>query len=76
MNNFERKRHLQPLTYVYIDYPFTKREKTYATLSLVEQFKANPYRFYSEHPETTPHIHSVIRLHRLSRSLQKDCTRA
>ena len=43
MNNFERKRWLQPLTYVYIDYPFTKREKTYATLSLTEQFKANPF---------------------------------
>ena len=26
----------------------------------MDQFKANPYRFYSEHPETTPHIHSVI----------------
>jgi hypothetical protein len=26
----------------------------------MEQFKANPYRFYSEHPETTLHIHSVI----------------
>ena len=60
LNNFERKRWLQPLTYVYIDYPFTKREKTYATLSLMEQFKANPYRFYSEHPETTPHIHSIM----------------
>jgi hypothetical protein len=24
MNNFERKRWLQPLTYLYIDYPFTK----------------------------------------------------
>jgi hypothetical protein len=48
------------LTYLYIDYPFTKREKTYAILSLMDQFKANPYRFYSEHPETTPHIHSVI----------------
>ena len=37
MNNFQRKRHLQPLTYAYIDYPFTKRKKTYATLSLMEQ---------------------------------------
>ena len=37
MNNFERKRWLQPLTYAYIDYPFTKREKTYATLSPIEQ---------------------------------------
>ena len=60
MNNFERKRTLQPLTYLYVDYPFTKREKTYATLSLKDQFKANPYRFYSEHPETTPHIHSIM----------------
>jgi len=31
MNNFERKRWLQPLTFLYIDYPFTKHEKTYAT---------------------------------------------
>jgi hypothetical protein len=32
MNNFQRKsqRPLQPLTYLYIDYPFTKREKTHA----------------------------------------------
>jgi hypothetical protein len=37
INNFERKRWLQPLTYLYIDYPFTKREKRYATLSLMEQ---------------------------------------
>jgi hypothetical protein len=60
MNNFERKRWLQPLTYVYIDYPFTKREKTYATLSLIEQFLASPFHFYPEHPETTCHIHSVM----------------
>jgi hypothetical protein len=60
MNNFERKRWLQPLPYLYIDYPFTKREKTYATLSLMGQFKANPYHFYPEHPETTPHIHAIM----------------
>ena len=41
MNNFERKRWLQPLTYLYIDYPFTKRKKTYATLSPIEQFRAD-----------------------------------
>jgi hypothetical protein len=39
MNNFERKRWLQPLTYLYIDYPFTKRKKTYATLSPIEPFE-------------------------------------
>jgi hypothetical protein len=60
MNNFERKRWLQPLTYVYIDYPFTKGKKTYATLSPIEQFRANQFHFYPEHPETTCHIHSVM----------------
>ena len=60
MNNFERKRWLQPLAYVYADYPFTKRKKTYATLSPIEQFRANQFHFYPEHPETTCHIHSVM----------------
>jgi hypothetical protein len=60
MNNFERKRWLQPLTYVYADYPFTKRKKAYATLSPTEQFRANQFHFYPEHPETTCHIHSVM----------------
>jgi hypothetical protein len=60
MNNFERKRSLQPLTYLYVDYPFTKRKKTYATLSPIEQFLANPFHFYPEHPETTCHIHSIM----------------
>jgi hypothetical protein len=60
MNNFERKRWLQPLTYLYIDYPFTKHAKTYATLSAIEQFRANQFHFYPEHPETTCHIHSVM----------------
>jgi hypothetical protein len=60
MNNFERKRSLQPLTYAYADYPFTKRDKTYATLSPNEQFQVNPFRFHPDHPETTCHIHSVF----------------
>jgi len=60
MNNFERKRWLQPLTYLYIDYPFTKRKKTYATLSPIEQFRVNRFHFHPEHPETTCHIHSVM----------------
>jgi hypothetical protein len=60
MNNFDRKRWLQPLTYAYIDYPFTKREKTHAALSPIEQFRANPFHFHPEHPETTCHIHSVM----------------
>jgi len=60
MNNFERKRWLQPLTYLYIDYPFTKKKKTYVTLSPMEQFRADQFHFYPEHPETTCHIHSVV----------------
>jgi hypothetical protein len=60
MNNFGRKRWLQPLTYVYADYPFTKRKKTYATLSPMEQFRAGQFHFYPEHPETSPHLHSVM----------------
>jgi hypothetical protein len=60
MNNFGRKRWLQPLAYVYADYPFTKRKKTYATLSPMEQFRASQFRFCPEHPETSPHLHSVM----------------
>ena len=60
MNNFERKRRLQPLTYLYIDYPFTKRKKTFATLPPIEQFHLNQFYFYPEHPETTPHIHAIM----------------
>ena len=60
MNNFERKRHRQPLTYAYIDYPITKRNKTFATLSPMEQFRANRFHFHAEHPERTPHIHSIM----------------
>ena len=41
MSNFERKRHLQPLVYLYVDYPFTKRDKTYAPLTPNAKFYAN-----------------------------------
>ena len=60
MSNFERKRWLQPLTYLYIDYPFTKRDKTFAVLSAIEQFRRNQFHFHPEHPETTPHVHAVM----------------
>jgi hypothetical protein len=60
MSNFERKRWLQPLTYLYVDYPFTKRDKTFAVLSAIEQFRRNQSHFHPEHPETTPHIHAVM----------------
>ena len=60
MNNFQRKgqRALQPLTYV--DYPFTKRKKTFATLPPIDQLRLNQFHFYPEHPETTPHNHSIM----------------
>ena len=60
MSNFERKRHLQPLTYLYGDYPFTKKEKAYAPLTPNEKFNANQFRLYLEHPETNPHVHAVM----------------
>jgi hypothetical protein len=62
MSNFERKRHLQPLTYLYGDYPFTKKDKTYAPLTPNEKFNANKFRLYLEHPETNPHVHAVMLL--------------
>ena len=37
-------------------------EKTFATLSPIEQFRLNQFHFYPEHPETTPHIHSSVML--------------
>jgi hypothetical protein len=60
MSNFARKRPLQPLTYAYIDYPFTKLEKPYACLSNIERFYSNRARRRLEHPEITPHIHAVM----------------
>jgi hypothetical protein len=60
MNNFERKRSLQPLTYVYIDYPFTKQNKTFATLPSTEQFRVNQFHYHPDHPETTSHIHGIM----------------
>ena len=40
--------------------PVHQAEKTYATLSPIEQFRLNQFHFYPEHPETTPHIHSIM----------------
>jgi hypothetical protein len=60
MNNFERKRWLQPLAYAYADYPFTKRRKRFDTLSPMERFRANQFHFCLEHPETSPHLHAIM----------------
>lgn len=64
MNKYRRSslRYLQPLTYAYLDYPFTKRKKTYSNLSPFQKMKRN-HRLSKAHPETTPHIHSVMLLH-------------
>ena len=61
MANFDRKRHLQPRTYMYYDLPCSKRDKSFATLSAYEQWKANRAR--SEHPEIDTHLHSVMLVH-------------
>ena len=62
MSNFGRKHHLQPPTYLYADYPFTKKEKTYAPLTPNEKFWSNRFRSSLEHPETNPHVHAVMLL--------------
>jgi hypothetical protein len=60
-SNFDRKRHLQPRTYTYYDLPCSKRDKSFATLSSVEQRKTNGGRV--EHPEIDTHLHSVMLIH-------------
>jgi hypothetical protein len=52
-------RHLQPLTYAFIDYPGTKRKKNRAA----SNFKKLLRRFGREHPEMTPHIHALMLIH-------------
>ena len=52
MSNFGRKHHLQPPTYLYADYPFTKKEKTYAPLTPNEKFWANRFRSSLECPSS------------------------
>jgi hypothetical protein len=59
MNNYSRKRHLQPLTYAYLDFPFSSTSKKYAHLPDFQKMKINK-RLSKAHPETTPHIHSVM----------------
>jgi hypothetical protein len=55
-------RDLQPLAFAFIDYPFSKRKKSYATLPQFEQ-SLKKGRLAREHPETTPHIHALMVLH-------------
>lgn len=62
INNYTRKRDLQPLTYAYVDYPFSKRHKTYAHLPDFQKMKRNS-RAAKAHPEMTPHVHAVMLIH-------------
>jgi hypothetical protein len=55
MNNYTRKRHLQPLTYACIDFPFPKIRK-----------QKHPGRTQSSNlspQELTAHIHAIIVMH-------------
>ena len=60
IKNFERKRHLQPLAYVYSDHPSSNHDKGYATLPLEEKIFTNGFRSSLEHPETALHNHAVM----------------
>ena len=57
-NNYNRKLHLQPLTYAFVDFPHTKRRRTTDGRGQFEQM-----RLAHGHPERNPHIHAVMAVH-------------
>ena len=57
-NNYKRKRHLQPLTYAFVDFPHTRRRRTTDGMSQFEKMK-----LAHGHPEHNPHIHAVMAVH-------------
>ena len=54
-----RLRHLQPLTFVFLDFPCTKRKKNRAA----SDFQKLLQRMGQEYPEMTPHIHALMLIH-------------
>jgi hypothetical protein len=61
MHHYNRPglRHLQPLTYAFIDYPGTKRKKSRPASNFEKLLR----RLGREHPEMTPHIHALMLIH-------------
>ncbi|MAF49262.1 MAG: hypothetical protein CMM10_13460 [Rhodospirillaceae bacterium] len=57
-NNYQRKHHLKPVTWAWLDYPFTKWKRTTDGLTGFQKMKLN-----RGHPETTPHVHSIMLIH-------------
>ncbi|MDP6430292.1 MAG: hypothetical protein QF393_19935, partial [Rhodospirillales bacterium] len=57
-NNYQRKHHLKPITWAWLDYPFTKWKRATDGQSGFNKLKLN-----RGHPETTPHIHSIMLIH-------------
>ena len=57
-NNYERKRHLHPLTYAFVDLPHTRRHRVTGGLGQFEKMKARGH-----HPEHNPHIHAILAVH-------------
>ena len=55
MNNYTRKRHLQPLTYAYIDFPHTKIRK--------HKHSSRPLSRNLLPQELTAHIHAIMVMH-------------
>ena len=61
MHHYERPglRHLQPLTFAFVDYPGTKRKKSRPESNFEKLLR----RLGREHPEMTPHIHALMLIH-------------
>ena len=57
-NNYKRKLRLQPLTYAFVDLPYTKRNRTTDGRDQFERM-----RLARGHPERNPHIHAVMAVH-------------
>ena len=57
-NNYKRKLRLQPLTYAFVDFPYTKRKRTTDGRDQFERM-----RLARGHPERNPHIHAVMAVH-------------
>ena len=54
-NNYERKHHLHPLTYAFVDFPYTKHHRVTDGLGQFEKMKV-----HGRHPEHNPHIHAIL----------------
>jgi hypothetical protein len=57
-NNYQRKCRSKPLTYAFLDFPFTGKNRKTDGYSDFQRMKIQ-----KGHPELTPHIHSIMLIH-------------